>query len=121
MIKMGLTDIYVRDKYSGKIHRVGDNVHDELWVDEAGTLHYFNMQNGDGCAAYKSINEDKDTNGEGYKFGYEFVPVMDGDMKEPYASQYKKQLEEEKEWEQMVKDLEKRTAQIRSDGIPEDL
>ena len=118
---MGLTDIYVRDKYSGKIHRVGDNVHDELWVDEAGTLHYFNMQNGDGCAAYKSINEDKDTNGEGYKFGYEFVPVMDGDMKEPYASQYKKQLEEEKEWEQMVKDLEAITAKVKPDEIPEDL
>ena len=121
MIKMGLTDIYVRDKYSGRIHRVGDDVHDELWVDGGGTLYYQNMQNGDGCSAYRSINKRKDVNGKGFMYGYEFVPLMDGEMLEPYASQYKKQLEKEKEWDQMVKDLEARTAKAKPDEIPEDL
>lgn len=27
-----LTDIYVRDKWSGRIHRVGDDQHDQLTI-----------------------------------------------------------------------------------------
>lgn len=119
---MSFTDIYVRDKYSGRIHRVGDDVHDSFWVDENGTLHYHNMQNGDGCAGYKSVNQDKTVdNPDEYRFGYEFVPMMDGELAEPYASQYKAQKENAKEWDRMVEDLRKRTAQFKPDEIPEDL
>lgn len=119
---MSLIDIYVRNKYTGRIHRVGDDVHDSFWVDRNGTLLYHNMQNGDGCIGYHSVNQDKTVDDpEEYQFGFEFVPMMDGELDEPYATQYKAQKEKDKEWEQMVKDLEKRTAQIRSDGIPEDL
>lgn len=73
---MGVCDFYVKDKYSGKIHRVGDNVHDAIWVDNEGTLHYHNLQNGDGCIGYKSINKEKVSiqGYEDYKYGYEFVP-----------------------------------------------
>lgn len=44
---MKLTDLYVIDMESGKIHRVGDNPHDSLSVIN-GEVRYFNMQNGDG-------------------------------------------------------------------------
>lgn len=57
-----LTDIYVQDKQSGKIHRLGTDPHDAIWVDENGTLHYMNMQNGDGC------DGDGDDEGCGYRF-----------------------------------------------------
>lgn len=61
---MSLIDLYVRDKYSGKIHKVGDNQHDMLAIGTDGQLHYMNLQNGDGCSAQRSG-------------GYEFVPNMD--------------------------------------------
>ena len=68
---MGLCDFYVKDKYSGKIHRVGDNVHDAIWVDSEGTLYYQNLQNGDGCS-YKSAKDKLQ--------GYEFVPSDCGEI-----------------------------------------
>lgn len=84
---MSKTDLYIRDKYSGRIHRVGDNPHDMLTVDDEGTVHYSNLQNGDGCTGYRSVNretlKDKypDRNwGEREKeftSGYEFVPNTD--------------------------------------------
>ena len=62
---MGLTDLYIRDKWSGEIRRVGDDPHDQLTIDRRGRLHYYNLQNGDGCAL-------------GCEFGgYEFVPNED--------------------------------------------
>ena len=61
-----LTDLYVIDKESGEIHRIGDNQHDSFWVSSDGVLHYQNVQNMDGCA------------GDGYKnaesYGYAFLP-----------------------------------------------
>lgn len=59
------TDLYIRDKDSGRIHRVGDECHDALWVDVDGTVHYSNLQNGDGCADYSQIDPNA---------GYEFMP-----------------------------------------------
>ena len=59
------TDLYIRDKDSGRIHRVGDECHDGLWVDTDGTVHYSNLQNGDGCADYSQIDPNA---------GYEFMP-----------------------------------------------
>lgn len=80
-------DLWIRDKYSGHIHKVGDDPHDCLMVDEEGTVKYYNLQNSDGCTGYKSINEetladrfpDKDWNKRSGEFtsGYEFVPNID--------------------------------------------
>ena len=62
---MALIDLFVRDKITGEVHRVGEDVHDGLWVDDNGTVHYHNMQNGDGCAANSHTDIDA---------GYEFLP-----------------------------------------------
>lgn len=62
---MSNIDLYVRDKYSGTIHRIGDDPHDHLTINEQGQLCYFNLQNGDGCR----------TGCDGG--GYEFVPNQD--------------------------------------------
>lgn len=80
------TNLYIRDKYSGSVHRVGDNVHDMLYVDDEGTVHYCNMQNGDGCVGYKSVNRETlaqrypDTDWKSRReelvYGYEFVPNL---------------------------------------------
>lgn len=80
-------DLYIRDKYSGNIHRIGDDCHDCLTVDEQGTVQYNNYQNGDGCYGYASVNKTtlKDAYPEKewgdraseYVYGYEFVPNED--------------------------------------------
>lgn len=44
---MALIDLYVLDKETGHIHRVGDDCHDSLDVRD-GEVHYHNLQNGDG-------------------------------------------------------------------------
>lgn len=64
---MSKTDLYIRDKYSGNIHRIGDNPHDMLTVDRNGIIHYSNLQNGDGCVSEIT----------GKEYGYEFVPNTD--------------------------------------------
>lgn len=64
---MSLISIYVRDKQSERIHRVGDDQHDQLVIGGDGHLHYLNLHNGDGCTTGER--------GEGY--GYEFVPNVD--------------------------------------------
>ncbi len=58
-----LTDLYIRDKANGKIHRIGDSQHDSMWVDMYGVVHYLNLQNGDGASG----------DGENENNGYEFV------------------------------------------------
>lgn len=122
---MSLCDIYVRDKYSGKIHCIGDDIHDSLWVDENGTLFYHNMQNGDGCMGYHSVNQDKTVdNPDEYQFGYELVPMMDGKLAEPYASQYKEQQKkaEDRLWNNMIKELKEHHNQLdHKNEIPDDL
>lgn len=44
-----LTDIYIRDKSTGKIHRVGDDRHDSLDVRD-GKVSYYNLQNSCGTS-----------------------------------------------------------------------
>lgn len=79
------TNLYVRDRYHNTVHRIGDDVHDHLYVDDDGTVHFENMQNGDGCIGYNSL--ERTTIGEKYPnvewengrdkelcYGYEFVP-----------------------------------------------
>ena len=84
---MSFINLYVRDKYHNTIHRVGDNPHDCLSVDKDGTIHYHNLQNGDGCIGYMSVNNETladkyPDRGWGerareYTSGYEFVPNED--------------------------------------------
>ena len=84
---MSLTNLYIRDKYHGTIHRIGDNPHDCLTVDKNGTVHYHNLQNGDGCIGYMSVNRetiadkypetDWGTHAWEFTYGYEFVPNED--------------------------------------------
>ena len=62
---MSMIDIYVRDKQSGRMHRVGDDIHDMLTINDDGQLCYHNLQNGDGCHTGDNI------------CGYEFVPNQD--------------------------------------------
>lgn len=70
---MSLIDLYVRDKYSGRIHKVGEDHHDSLWVDPAGTVHYFNIQCGDGCGERSRVLPKE-------RAGFEFVPSSNGDI-----------------------------------------
>ena len=56
--------LYVREIESGKIHRVGEDIDDSLYVTPNGVVHYYNQSNGYG------------TNG-GY---YEFVPSDCGEL-----------------------------------------
>ena len=82
-----MIDLWIRNKYTGHVHKIGDDPHDCLTVDEEGTVHYHNLQCGDGCVGYKSVNkqtiadEYPDTEwGERedeYCYGYEFVPNED--------------------------------------------
>lgn len=44
---MSNTDLFVIDTANGKIHRVGDDVHDSLSV-VGDEVRYFNLHNGDG-------------------------------------------------------------------------
>ena len=63
---MSLIDIYIRDKESNIVRRVGDNRHDMLTINEQGQLCYYNLQNGGGCRT-----------GEEPQGWYEFVPNED--------------------------------------------
>ena len=65
------TDLYIRDKDSGRIHRVGDECHDALWVDTDGTVYYSNLQNGDGCSHHSRTDKNA---------GYEFMPSDFGEL-----------------------------------------
>lgn len=60
-----LIDIYVRDKVTNEIRRVGDDQHDMLTITDANELVYHNLQNGDGCRTGDDCG------------GYEFVPNED--------------------------------------------
>lgn len=68
------TDLYVLDKQSGRIHRIGDDRHDSLdsWV--FGEVRYHNLQNGDGGGV-----EDK----EGY--GYVILKTDAGYFNDEYG------------------------------------
>ena len=82
-----MIDLWIRNKYTGHVHRIGDDSHDCLMVDDEGTVHYHNLQCGDGCTGYKSINKetladrypdhDWGKRSSEYTFGYEFVPNVD--------------------------------------------
>lgn len=66
---MSLTDLYIRDKSSGRIHRIGDDQHDMLMISEEGKLVYHHLQCGEGAILGDKENE--------RYFGFEFVPNED--------------------------------------------
>ena len=78
-------DFFIRDKNSGHIHRYGDDQHDSIWVDGEGTLHYSNLQNGDGCSSQSILDEDA---------GYEFCPCDYGEIDADYWEQHKDDYEQ---------------------------
>lgn len=81
-----LTDLYVYDRQNGKIHRVGDDQHDSLWVDLVGTVHYHHLQNGDGCGGSSRENS---------RGGFEFVPSDCGSIDEKFMEEVKKRKKED--------------------------
>ena len=40
--------LYVKDNTSGRVHEYGTNQHDSLVLQDDGSLHYYNLQNGCG-------------------------------------------------------------------------
>lgn len=56
-----ILNVWVKDKYSGKVHQVGTDVHDSL-QGIGNSVEYYNLQSGDGTP-----------------YGYEFIepPNMD--------------------------------------------
>ena len=65
-----LCDLYVYDKQTSSIHRVGEDVHDCLEVWENGVV-YLNLQNGDGGnekTAAAAVHADARTGGGGIAF-----------------------------------------------------
>lgn len=87
-----MKDLYIRDNSTGKVHRIGDNHHDCLWVDENGVVQYHNLQNGDG------------TKGSGYSFVktdyYGYISEED----EAQAEEFRKNAEA---WKEKRKELAK--------------
>lgn len=62
---MSNISLYIRDRMTGEEHRIGDDIHDMIMIDERWRLHYTNLQNGDGCVLGER------------GCGYEFIPNMD--------------------------------------------
>ena len=55
------TDIFVKDRLTGRVHRVGAERHDALLVVD-GQVRYYNLQNGDGttpdgCGGYELVEK----------------------------------------------------------------
>lgn len=67
--------LFVKDNLSGRIHEYGTNQHDSLVLQDDGSLHYYNLQNGCGTKfpdeGYSFVLEDasdprNDMEGESY-------------------------------------------------------
>lgn len=83
-IELSLSDInvHVMDKQNHQIHKVGTDVHDILWVDDNGTVHYLNTKNGEGCGE-NGLNDTKQ--------GYTFLPSDGNDLFQPAMCYYNKE------------------------------
>ena len=40
--------LFIKDHETGKVHEYGTNPHDSLIVNDNGSIHYYNLQNGEG-------------------------------------------------------------------------
>ena len=45
---MSGAQLYIRDNTNGKVHKYGESQHDSLILEEDGSIHYYNLQNGCG-------------------------------------------------------------------------
>ena len=69
--------IKVHDTQTGRTHIVGTNSHDTLYIDDKGTIQYYNLQNGEGTKGdYQFVGEPSGEYGPGL-FDIEFVSVED--------------------------------------------
>lgn len=93
-----MTDLYVRDRHTGKAHRVGDDHHDSLFVDDKGIVQYHNMQNGDGTLCGHPLASEA---------GYEFVTTGPDaeDVDDETLRQAAEHREQEARWRQRNKEL----------------
>ncbi len=67
--------LYIRDNTDGHVHEYGTNPHDSLILQEDGSLHYHNLQNGEGTMFPA----------EGYSFCYADGTIPQWDMDDdPY-------------------------------------
>ncbi len=76
--------LYVRDKETGSVHRVGDDPHDCLYVMN-GVVCYHNLQNGDGTGGgyefvesgiYGEVSEEDEKLAEKYRANLEHFRQM---------------------------------------------
>ena len=70
-----MVKLFIKDNLQGRIHEYGTDQHDSLVLQEDGSLHYYNLQNGCGTRfpekGYSFVLEDgsdprNDTEGESY-------------------------------------------------------
>ena len=83
-----MIDLWVRNKYTGEVHKVGDDPYDNLRVDLNGTVHYYHSLYGDGCIGMDSLDNSTleecfpgvnwGTKAKQFVYGFEFVPNSDG-------------------------------------------
>ncbi|MBR3165059.1 MAG: hypothetical protein IKF16_02660 [Lachnospiraceae bacterium] len=69
-----LCDLYVIDKTTNRIHRIGEDTHDSLVVYPDGGVRYYNMQNGDGGGSENIPRS-----------GYCILATMHGQFSEEYG------------------------------------
>lgn len=96
--------IRIKDKHSGRVHIVGTDSHDTLYVGNDGQLHYSNLQNGDGSGAddrYGYIFDGEENEWEPYP-SVEFVS-MDGLLK-IIKEQAKLSAQQERELRKFMRD-----------------
>lgn len=86
MLSTSNCDVWVRDRNFNTIHRVGSDQHDSFYVDSEGTLHYYNLQCGEGCDSQSLLDEDA---------CYEFCPMLYGEIDPEYLEKYEPEIKDE--------------------------
>ena len=69
--KTTMCDLYVKDKTTGRVHKIGTDRYDSMWVNK-GVVHYQNLKNGDGCGG----------DGDDERNGYVFMPSDCGELEQ---------------------------------------
>ena len=99
---MSSIDLYIKDRGTGIIHRIGDDPHDSLYVDHNGSVHYFNMHCGDGAGPYSLLNREN---------GFEFIKSDGGDPEDETV------LEEAEKFRENRKKAAEKKVQLAEKGI----
>lgn len=80
---MSLTSLYVFDRETKRIHRIGDDPHDALYV-RNGAIRYHNMKNGDGGGCEND-----------HSYGYVILQSKDGFLEDEFGIIIDKRFEKE--------------------------